>query len=103
ACSLGPGDLGKRLAEIENVGADSLLCQRREGAVHVLRFTADARTRRRLEEILAAESKCCPFLELGLEQEGEHLALSISAPTGAAAIAAELAAAFARDGGVTQP
>jgi hypothetical protein len=94
ACSLGPADLGNRLAEIERIGADSLLSQRREGSTHVLSFRADAHLRQRLEAILAAERECCPFLELDLEQEGPQLVLTIAAPARAAAIAAALAERF---------
>lgn len=94
ACSLGAADLGNCLAEIERVGADSLLSHRREGAAHILCFKGDARTRQRLKAILAAERECCPFLELDLEQDGPQLVLTIAAPAEAATIAAALAERF---------
>lgn len=96
ACSLSAGELESRLAEIEGIGADSLLSHRQEGAAHVLRFRGDSGTRQRLEAVLAAERQCCPFLELNLAHEGEHLVLSIAAPAEAAPVAAELAASFRR-------
>ena len=52
--------------------------------------------RRQLEEIVAAESECCPFLELALAEEGDELVLSIAAPENAQEIADELAEAFTR-------
>jgi len=47
-----------------------------------------------LEEILAAEEKCCAFLDLSLADEGDELALSIAAPQDAQALADGLVAAF---------
>lgn len=94
ACSLGAEELEDRLAEVEALGADSLLSHREEGAAHLLRFKGDARTRQRLEAILAAERECCPFLDLNLKREGDQLALSIAAPAAATAVAAALAERF---------
>jgi hypothetical protein len=58
-------------------------------------FRADAATRRRLVEIVAAEAECCSFLELSLDRRGDELVLSIAAPRGAPALADGLAGAFA--------
>lgn len=95
ACSLGAGALEERLAAIAEIGAESLISRRAESGRHLLCFRADAATRRRLEEIVAAEAKCCSFLELSLEQEGDELVLSITAPRQAQALADGLAGAFA--------
>lgn len=94
ACSLGATELENRLAEIEALGAESLLSRRQEGERHVLRFSGEPRTRQRLEAIVAAERECCPFLDLDLNREGDQLALSIAAPAEAAAVAAALAERF---------
>lgn len=101
ACSLDTAALANRLAEIESIGAGSLLSHHREGAVHALAFRVDAQTQQRLEEVLAAERECCPFLKLDLKQGEEQLTLTIAAPAEAAAVATELAASFAR--GLDQP
>lgn len=94
ACSLGAGDLEQRLADVAKVGADSLVRRETTAGRHVLRFRADAGTRQRLEEIVAAEAECCAFLDLSLgEREGE-LVLSIAAPEDSQAVADGLAAAF---------
>ncbi len=69
-CSLGASDLRQRLAEIAEVGADSLIARSADGERHLLRFRSDADTRRRLEAIVAAEAKCCSFLDLSLEEQG---------------------------------
>lgn len=95
ACSLGADDLRRRLAEIAALGNECLRGRTTEGDAQVLRFHPDPSTRRRLEQIVAAESECCAFLDLDLRQEGDELVLTISAPADAALVAADLAQAFA--------
>ncbi len=94
ACSLGAGALEQRLAAIAEIGAESLLSRHAESGRHLLRFRADAVTRQRLEEIIAAEAECCSFLSLSLDQAGDELTLSIAAPREAQALADGLARAF---------
>jgi NAD(P)H-dependent flavin oxidoreductase YrpB (nitropropane dioxygenase family) len=96
ACSLGAGDLQARLKEISAIGDEALICHQDEAGGHVLRFRADATTRRRLQEIVAAESACCPFLELELTEHEGQLVLRVAAPEEAGPIADELALAFRR-------
>jgi hypothetical protein len=96
ACSLGAGDLEMRLAEIQAIGSDALLGHESVEGIQRLRFRADAGVRVRLESIVAAEAACCPFLDLGLECDGDELILSIAAPADAESLAAGLAGAFAR-------
>jgi hypothetical protein len=99
ACSLGAGDLEKRLAAIAEIGAESLIDRNAEGGQHRLRFRSDAGTRQRLERLVAAEAKCCAFLDLSLREEGDDLILSIAAPGDGQTVADELARAFAGAGG----
>lgn len=94
ACSLGADDLRRRLDEIAALGAKSLISRDTDGYGHFLRFRSDPATRRHLETIIAAESKCCAFLDLDLAEAGEELALRISAPADGAPVARELALAF---------
>jgi hypothetical protein len=94
ACSLAADDLRRRLAAIAEIGADSLVDRRREGDRHVLRFRAGGTTRRRLDEIVAAEADCCSFLDLALVEDGDELVLTIAAPSEAASVAESLALAF---------
>jgi MerR family copper efflux transcriptional regulator len=92
ACSLSGPELKQRLAQISAVG---------ERAVRVgdeVRFPADTATRERLEAIIAAESRCCPFLRFDLRDSGDELALRIDAPAEAKPIAAELIEAFSAGG-----
>lgn len=93
ACSLGAGELKKRLAVIAEIG-DSLISREVEGGRHLLRFRAGAATRTQLEEIVAAEAECCSFLDLSLDGEGNELVLSIAAPEEAQGLADSLAGAF---------
>ena len=94
ACSLDTDDLKRRLAAIAEIGAESLLGREADGGRHLLRFRSDAETRRRLEEIVAAEAECCSFLDLTLEERSGELVLSVAAPEDGQAVADELAAAF---------
>jgi hypothetical protein len=95
ACSLGASDLRQRLNEIAEVGADGLIERWSEGDRQLLRFHSGQETRRRLDAIVAAEAKCCSFLDLSLEEVGDELILSVSAPEDGQPVAKELAAAFA--------
>jgi small multidrug resistance family-3 protein len=94
ACALDAGGLQQRLAEIAEIGASSLISRETDGDRHLLRFRANADTRRRLEGILAAEAECCTFLDLSLSEMDGDLALSIAAPQDAQALADELAGAY---------
>jgi hypothetical protein len=92
ACSLDASALEGRLAEIQALGRDALIAAEPPG---ILRFRATPATRQRLEQIVAAEAECCPFLSLDLSEHKEELRLTVSAPEGADAVAAELLQAFA--------
>lgn len=79
ACSLDPDDLQRRLDEIAELAAESLSSPETESDHHLLRFRNDAETRRRLEELVAAEARCCPFLDLTLTHSDDELMLSVVA------------------------
>jgi hypothetical protein len=93
-CSLGAGDLKQRLADITAIGEESLIDYAAASGRHVLRFRSDAATRKRLEQIVAAEKRCCPFLDLSLEGRAGELILSITSPRDSRGVADELARAF---------
>ncbi len=95
ACSLDASGLKQRIAAIAQVGANSLISCDLDGNRHLLHFHADANTQRRLEEIVAAEAKCCSFLDLSLAAEDGELILEIAAPENGQAVADALARAFA--------
>lgn len=91
ACTLSAADLAPRLAEMKRLGQDALVSVDADGR---LRFRADPDTRARLEAIVAAESECCPFLDLSLREEAGGLVLTIAAPKGAEPVVAGLVEAF---------
>jgi hypothetical protein len=92
ACSLSADELPRRLAEMRAIGRKSLLSVDPEGT---LRFRADDATRRRLRDVIAAESRCCGFLGLDLREDRGGLTLTITAPEGAEPLASDLVDAFA--------
>jgi hypothetical protein len=98
ACSLNAHDLQHRLAAINELGKGALVRRETEGGRHRLWFRSDAATRKRLEEIVAAEADCCSFLDLALDERDSDLILSVGAAPadGDATTAAELAAGFAQ-------
>jgi hypothetical protein len=98
ACSLEAGPLEKRLAAISELGEQSLLGSTVDRDRRVLRFRADANTRERLREIVAAEAECCAFLDLDLSEEDGAVVLTIAAPQGAGEMADGLAATFESPG-----
>ena len=89
ACTLTATQMADRRAEMAAIGRAALL-----GARAVVRFRADAETRRRLEAIVAAEAECCAFLDLALRDQDDALALTIGAPPEARPVRDELVAAF---------
>ena len=95
ACTLGSDDLGQRLNEIAALGADSLIGHQSKDEVHTLRFRRDEGTRCRLEQIAAAEARCCSFLDLGISERDGYLVLTIAAVEGGESTAEALALAFA--------
>lgn len=99
ACSLGATALEQRVAAIAEVGAAGLVSRSTADGRHLLRFRAGGQMKGHLEEIVAAESECCSFLDLRLSEENEELILSIAAPDGGQEAAAGLAEAFGAPGG----
>ena len=95
ACTLGARQLPERLAEIRDLGRRALIGVDRQRAGAVLRFRADSESRDRLGAIVAAEARCCAFLEMTLFADGDAVALSITAPPGAEPVLEDLVAAFA--------
>ena len=83
ACSLQPGDLKARQAELVAIGRRSLLSvERAEGQPAVLAFRNDAGTKTELERIVAAEKECCAFLDMTITS-GATLKLQIDGPADA--------------------
>jgi hypothetical protein len=96
ACSLTTAEMPARLAQIAELGRESLL----DAGDSELRFRADQPTRERLAAFIAAESACCPFLDFELVEQADTLLLNITGPEPAAPLAAELVDAFRAGGAV---
>jgi hypothetical protein len=94
ACSLSAAEQSSRLTEISAIGGAALLSVETTGRHATLRFRAGRPTRERLVAIVAAEAKCCAFLEMELREETEAIELIIDAPSGAESVLAELVDAF---------
>lgn len=95
ACSLTAAQLPARREEIRALGSDGLVAVAEERDRAVLRFRADPAIRERLAAIVAAESRCCAFLDFRVEHEAAATVLTISAPDGGAEMVHELAGMFA--------
>ncbi len=94
SCSLSGEQLALRLSAIAALSGERLGCEREAAGDWLLRFRKSAALRLRLEQIIAAESRCCSFLELSLSEEPELVLLRIAAPEDGRWIADQLAAAF---------
>jgi hypothetical protein len=97
ACTLTGAQMPARLAEMAAIGRDSLTEIGEHAGASVLRFRADEQIHARLTSIVDAESQCCAFLDLALEQDFAGLNLTISGPEDAAPVVQDLVDAF-RDG-----
>jgi hypothetical protein len=94
ACSLNAGELPLRLARISELGRDALVAASVDGRRAQLRFAGGVGVRERVEGFVAAESECCAFLAMRVEQSAGEMHVTIDAPEGAEAVLAELVAAF---------
>lgn len=93
-CTLNESDLRRRLEQISTLGAAALIAHEESDGTHTLRFHRNDEIRRQLDEIVAAEARCCSFLDLQISERANELLLSIDAPGEGEALAAEFASAF---------
>jgi hypothetical protein len=80
ACTLTPDGMTARLALIEALAADGLLDRAPTEAGMRVRLRDTPEIERRTRELVAAESRCCAFLDFDLGREGGDLVLDISGP-----------------------
>lgn len=93
ACSLGADQLPARLETIRGLGCDGLLHSSVNGRTAHLSFRAGVRAR--VEAVVAAEARCCAFLEMSLEAAPDGaVELRIEAPPGGETAMRELVDAF---------
>jgi hypothetical protein len=82
ACTLDPAQMPQRGEEIRALGRAGLQAVERGERQVTLRFRRDAAIREGVERIVAAESRCCAFLDLTLADQKDAIVLTIAAPEG---------------------
>ena len=80
ACTLTANGMTARLALIDALAADGLLDRTRTDAGLRVRLLDRPDIEQRTRELVAAESRCCAFLEFDLGRESGELVLDISGP-----------------------
>ena len=80
ACTLSPDGLASRLALIDALASDGLLERTPTDAGLRVRLRDTPEIERRARELVAAESRCCAFLDFELTREGRELVLDIAGP-----------------------
>ena len=90
ACSLDAAEYAARRGDAARIAHDAL--RSREPLDHGARLTFDASdaTERRLRELIAAETRCCPFLRIDLDRDGDALRVDVTGPDEAQPIIAQL-------------
>jgi hypothetical protein len=95
ACTLSADELPARRRQIRSLGKDGLLSVEHDARRAIFRFRSGAQMRRRIDEIVEAESRCCAFLDFRVvEEAGGATRLTISAPGGGEPALSEFAALF---------
>jgi hypothetical protein len=94
ACTLSVAELPARREQIRSLGEDGLLSVELDERRAILRFRAGEELRRRIGEIVKAESRCCAFLDFEVEELADMTLLTIAAPHGGEPVLRDLAAAF---------
>ena len=83
ACTLTADGMTARLALIDALAADGLLDRIPTDAGLRVRLRDTPEIERRTRELVAAESKCCAFLDFELAREDGALLLDITGPADA--------------------
>jgi hypothetical protein len=97
ACTLDAAQMKVRGEDIRALGRDGLRAVERCERRVTLRFRPDPGIRERVESIVAAESRCCAFLDFTLAHEENATVLAIAAPEGGEATMRDLADLFAAE------
>ncbi len=100
ACTLTSAEMPQRAADIRALGRDALLAVERFERRALLRFRPDRATHARVEQIVAAESECCAFMDFELSVTDAAIVLEVAAPPGGESAVQLLADLFAAGPGV---
>ncbi|MEL4180387.1 hypothetical protein [Roseateles sp. PN1] len=78
ACTLGPADMGPRLARIRQLTKQHLRAHRLEDSS--LHLSYDGAAASEVEHIVKLERECCAFLDYALSRRGDDVELTIVGP-----------------------
>jgi len=98
ACRLTSEELAgleARMDEYRSLGREGLLAVDGGDRRAVLRFRPGAEIRRRVDALVAAESRCCAFLGYAVEERPDAIVLSLTAHAGGEAPLHDLVGAVA--------
>jgi hypothetical protein len=97
ACSLSAAERPARHAQMAELGRDALIEAHLDGTHAELRFAARAGVRERVQSFVAAESQCCAFLTMHVDDAPDAVRLTIDAPEDAVPVLEDLVGAFLPD------
>jgi mercuric ion transport protein len=86
ACFLDGHAYRTRVARIQALMDQALIARERSETAVRMRFRLDAGVEAHLEELVALEQTCCPFLVFALEKRPGEMVLTISGPESASAL-----------------
>jgi hypothetical protein len=84
ACALPATEADRRARKTRSAIGESVLRRTAIDGGLRLAFAADERTAAALTEVVDAESRCCPFLEMSIERRNGELELTVTGPPEAA-------------------
>jgi hypothetical protein len=90
ACSLNASERARRLKAGADLSRRALLETESVPRGLRLRFSYQPGIRAELEELIEAESECCPFLGFELDSTGKELILAVRGPEEAQAVIEDL-------------
>lgn len=90
ACSLDAQGQRERFARGTALAAEALLDQRHDPQGATLSFAAAPGVEERLRDLVAAEARCCPFLEFALERRTDSIEVRVEGPPEARPILLDL-------------
>ena len=97
ACTLGPEELRARTGELSALAGRALRARERIPGGERLTFAGGEATERELDEVIAAEARCCAFLRMELRRSSNRLVLEVTGPPEAGPIIAGLFPAASAD------
>jgi hypothetical protein len=110
ACTLSVGDYEERLAQIAELARNALRSYEKDDLVlHlrkddlVLHLRYDAAAADRVEQMIRRERECCAFLTFVLQEEGDAIVVTISAPEQARVAAETLFEQFVAPAKIGKP